>query len=328
MLVTTAETPVSSPEQLDDFHVIAVESLIAQSDALKSLAGRLGPEFDAAVAMILRCKGRVIICGMGKSGLVGKKIAATFASTGTPSFFLHPAEAFHGDLGMITADDVMLLISYSGETSEVTQLLPSLKRFGNKIISMVGELDSTLAHHSDVVLNIEVEREVCPNNLAPTTSTIATMGMGDALAVALIRARDFKPMDFARYHPGGSLGKMLSTVREAMNTQLPKVSPDATVHECLFTMTSGRLGLALVMDGDRLLGIVTDGDLRRAMLRDNKLLNKKVLEFATPDPVTVDANTPLAEAEALMREKKIRALVVTGSREGDNTVVGILEIFD
>ncbi len=331
MLAVTQENDVSAKttKNTDDFHAIAVDSLLAQSDALKAIASRLGPEFDAAVAMILQCKGRVIICGMGKSGLVGKKIAATFASTGTPSFFLHPAEAFHGDLGMITPEDVMLLISYSGETSEVTQLLPSLKRFGNRIISMVGVGDSSLARHADVVLNIEVEREVCPNNLAPTTSTIATMGMGDALAVALIRARDFKPLDFARYHPGGSLGKqLLSTVRDAMNTQLPCVSPEATVHECLFTMTSGRMGLALLMDGDTLVGIVTDGDLRRAMLRDNELLGKKVIEFATLDPVTIDANSLLSEAEKLMREKKIRALVVTGSREAERKVVGILEIFD
>ena len=311
------------------FHGIAVESLKAQSEALMSMSKRLGKEFDAAVNVILSCSGRVVICGMGKSGLVGKKIAATFASTGTPSFFMHPAEAFHGDLGMITAEDVVVLISYSGETEEVTQLLPSLKRFGNRIISMLGNHESTLAKYSDVVLDIAVEREVCPNNLAPTTSTMATMGMGDALAVALIEARDFKPMDFARYHPGGSLGRRLLTrVRDVMTTHMPIVKPTATVHESLFTMTSGRMGLALLMDHGELVGIVTDGDLRRAMLRDNNLLGKAVIEFASSRPISVDANALLVEAEEIMRQQKVRVLVVTGTREDESSVVGLLEIFD
>jgi arabinose-5-phosphate isomerase len=313
----------------NDFRKIAADSLEAQSVALKAMADRLGPEFDMAISLVLSCKGRVIISGMGKSGLVGKKMAATFASTGTPSFFIHPAEAFHGDLGMITPDDLMILISYSGETEEVTKLLPSLKHFGNTIISMVSCMDSTLGKHSNVVLNVAVEREVCPNNLAPTTSTMATMGMGDALAVALINARNFQPHDFARYHPGGSLGKrLLTTVGEAMTTNLPKVSPETTVHECLFIMTSGRLGLALVMDGDKMIGVITDGDLRRAMLRENDLLDKKVIDFASLEPVTIEANKLLSDAEELMRKNKIRALVVTGQREDDPEVVGILEIFD
>ncbi len=321
--------PVAAGTEVTAFHGIAVESLRAQSQALMSMSERLGSEFDAAVDLILGCSGRVIICGMGKSGLVGKKIAATLASTGTPSFFLHPAEAFHGDLGMITPDDVVVLISYSGETAEVTQLLPSLKRFGNPIISMLGNHESTLAEHSDVVLDIAVEREVCPNNLAPTTSTMATMGMGDALAVALIEARNFKPMDFARYHPGGSLGRRLLTrVRDAMTTQLPIVKPSAAVHECLFTMTSGRMGLALLMEEGHLVGIVTDGDLRRAMLRENNLLGKSVADFASTKPICVDANALLVEAEELMRQQKVRVLVVTGTREDESAVVGLLEIFD
>lgn len=319
----------SSVASSEEFHSIAVDSLKSQSDALNAMANRLGVEFDTAVSLILSCKGRIIISGMGKSGLVGKKMAATFASTGTPSFFLHPAEAFHGDLGMIMRDDLLVLISYSGETEEVTKLLPSLKHFGNPIISLVSSPASTLATHSDVVLNVAVEREVCPNNLAPTTSTMATMGMGDALAVSLIKARDFKPNDFARYHPGGSLGrKLLATVRDAMTVRLPRVEATSTVHECLFVMTSGRLGLALLMDGDELIGVVTDGDLRRAMLRDNNLLNKQIIEFATLNPITVDANCLLSEAEELMRQKKVRVLIVTGSRETEKQVVGVLEIFD
>lgn len=314
----------------EPFHGIAVDSLRAQSKELLSLAERLGPEFDQTVQMILSCQGRIIVSGMGKSGLVGKKIAATFASTGTPSFYLHPAEAFHGDLGMIRPDDLLILISYSGETDEVIKLLPSVKQFGCRIISLVGAIRSTLAEASDVALDISVEREVCPNNLAPTTSTLVTMGMGDALAVALIKARDFKPMDFARYHPGGSLGRQLLTrVRDAMTTHLPIVTAETTVHDALFTMTSGRMGLALVMDDRKLLGIITDGDLRRAMLKDSQLLDKPVLQFSNLNPVKVQADAMLSEAEDIMHREKVRVLIVEGGRsDSDSDVCGILEIFE
>lgn len=195
------------------------------------LAARLDDEFQRAVELILGCKGRAAVCGMGKSRLIGQKMVATFASTGTPSLFLHPAEAFHGDLGMLKPSDVLILISYSGETEEVVKLIPSLKSFGNKIIAMTGNGQSTLARHADIWLDISVEREVCPNNLAPTTSTLATMAMGDALAVALIAALDFKPMDFARYHPGGSLGrKLLTRVSDVMHTNIPKVARTTSFH--------------------------------------------------------------------------------------------------
>ncbi len=318
--------------RLAPFHSIAVDSLRAQSKELLSLAQRLGPEFDQSVQTILSCQGRIIVSGMGKSGLVGKKIAATFASTGTPSFYIHPAEAFHGDLGMIRPDDLLILISYSGETEEVIKLLPSVKHFGCNIISLVGAIRSTLAEASDIALDISVEREVCPNNLAPTTSTLVTMGMGDALAVALIKARNFKPVDFARYHPGGSLGKQLLTrVRDAMTTRLPTVTADTTVNDALFIMTSGRMGLALIMEDKKLLGILTDGDLRRAMLKDNDLLSKPVLQFSTLNPVTVKANTMLSEAEDIMRREKVRVLIVEGDRSdssGNSDVCGLLEIFD
>ena len=312
---------------LENYVEIAKESLIAQSQAVKTLADRIGVEFQDAVELILSCAGRVVICGMGKSGLIGKKFAATFASTGTPSFFLHPGEAFHGDLGMLKPSDVVILISYSGETEEVIKLIPSLKSFGNKIIAMAGKADSILARNSDIFLDVSVEREVCPNNLAPTTSTLATMAMGDALSVALIKARDFQSTDFARFHPGGSLGRRLLTrVRDVMRTNLPKVTPVATVRESLFTMTSGRMGLALVMKEGKLEGIITDGDLRRALLKDSQMLEKPVSEFMTRRPVTIDAETNLAEAEAYMLERKVRALVVT-SDDGQK-VCGVVEIFD
>ena len=311
-----------------DFRSIAVDSLKAQSEALELMSSRIDDEFDKAVNLILSCRGRTIISGMGKSGLVGKKMAATFASTGTPSFFIHPAEAFHGDLGMITRDDQLILISYSGQTEEVTKLLPSLKHFGCRIISMVGQPDSTLGKNSDVTLNVAVEREVCPNNLAPTTSTMATMGMGDALAVALINARDFKPNDFAIFHPGGSLGKKLLTqVRDAMQTNVPTVQPDTSVHECLFVMTSGRLGLAVIIEDGKPKGIITDGDLRRAMLKDNDILQNPVSKYANLNPVTVTASTKLSDAENLMCSTKITAVIVTGERGGDEGVCGILEVY-
>lgn len=306
--------------------VIAKEALAAQAQAIGQLAERLDGEFQRAVEMILGCKGRAAVCGMGKSGLIGQKMVATFASTGTPSFFLHPAEAFHGDLGMLKASDVVILISYSGETEEVIRLIPSLKSFGNKIIAMTGNGKSTLARHGNVWLDIAVEREVCPNNLAPTTSTLATMAMGDALAVALIEALAFKPMDFARYHPGGSLGrKLLTRVRDVMKTSLPVVEPATGFHDCLLVMTSSRLGLALVMEGGVLVGIVTDGDLRRAMLTTPGIVNEPVSSFMTKAPHTIAADAQLAEAEAYMIDRKIRALPVI---DDGGAVVGVVEIFD
>ena len=308
----------------------AIESLVMQSKALDSIASRLGSEFDQAVRLVLRCKGRVIVSGMGKSGIVGKKIAATLASTGTPSFYVHPGEAIHGDLGMITADDLIIMISHSGETEEVCKLLPSLKYFGNSIIGIVGAGGSTLGRNADVVLRVDIEREVCPNNLAPTTSALAVMALGDALAVCLIKARDFKPADFAQFHPGGILGRrLLSRVGDTMITEsLPLISPEETVREAIFCMTSGRLGLAIIVENERLLGILTDGDLRRALIMDPTMMDKRVRDFMTPVPVTISADAMVTEAEVLMRKYKIRALIVTEAGDnGDERVCGLLEIF-
>lgn len=312
------------------FIPVAVESLTLQSKALATVASYLGSELDDAVKLILGCKGRVIITGMGKSGIVGKKIAATFASTGTPSFYVHPGEAIHGDLGMITPDDLVVMISYSGETEEIVKLVPSLKYFGNRIIGIVGGSDTTLGKQADVVLRADIEREVCPNNLAPTTSALAIMALGDALAVCLIKARDFKPADFAQFHPGGMLGRrLLSRVGDVMITEnLPLIGSQETVREAIFCMTSGRLGLAIIVDGRRLLGILTDGDLRRALIMDPTMMDKSVKEFMTPVPVTISANSMVSDAEILMRKYKIRALVVTDSRENmQDEVCGLLEIF-
>lgn len=306
---------------------VAIESLYTQSRALADVARRIGEDFDATVRLILACRGRVVITGMGKSGLIGKKIAATLASTGTPSFFMHPGEGLHGDLGMIQPEDVVLLISNSGETEEVLRLLPALLHFGNKLIAMVGRPDSTLAKNSHLILDVSVEREVCPLNLAPTTSTLVTLAMGDALAVALMRERNFQPRDFALFHPGGNLGRRLLTrVRDVMHRNLPVVASGTHLRETMLVMTSGRLGLALIVDGKgELVGLFSDGDLRRA-LSGGASIGDPVERYMTKQPKTTFTNTMLAEAEEMMHAHKIRCLVVLD--EETCKPVGLVEIFD
>ena len=309
---------------------IGRESLLAQSAALASIAAGLGQEFDAAVQLIVQCTGRVIVIGMGKSGIVGQKIAATLASTGTPSFYIHPADAVHGDLGMITPSDIVLLISNSGGTEEVVKLLPSIKYFGNKIITLVGRKNSSIGESADVTLVLPVEREVCPHNLAPTTSTLVTMAVGDALAVALMKAKNFAPADFAHFHPGGMLGKSLhSKVRDVMRRDnVPLCSPKDSISSAVMAMTSSRLGLVVVRTDHNVLGIFTDGDLRRALLSGTSVMEKPVSDYMTPDPVCVSAEALIKDAESLMREHKVRALVVISARETEReTICGILEIF-
>lgn len=309
---------------------LARESILAQSAALAGIAGVLGPEFDAAVQLIVQSAGRVVVIGMGKSGIVGQKIAATLASTGTPAFYVHPADAIHGDLGMITPVDVVLLISNSGGTEEVVKLLPSIKYFGNKIISFVGRPNSSIGDSSDVTLVLPVEREVCPHNLAPTTSTIVTMAVGDALAVALMKAKNFEPADFAQFHPGGMLGKSLhSKVRDVMqNENVPLCAPNDSISAAVMAMTASRLGLVVVHTDHKVLGIFTDGDLRRALLTGASVMEQPVSEYMSLNPVCVSADSLIKDAESLMRENKVRALVVISAREGEReTICGILEIF-
>ncbi|MBJ7550844.1 KpsF/GutQ family sugar-phosphate isomerase [Marinomonas ostreistagni] len=306
----------------------AKTTLTTQAQALMGLADRVDTQFSQAVTMMLNTKGRVIICGMGKSGIVGKKIAATLASTGTPSFFMHPGEAFHGDLGMVQRDDLLILISYSGETEEVIRLLPSLQNFGNQSIAIVGNPTSTLGQHCDCVLDIAIDREVCPNNLAPTTSTTMTIAMGDALAVALMQCRDFQPQDFARFHPGGSLGrKLLTRVRDLMHKDnLPFCSPETSLQDAIAVMTQGRKGVVLIKEGERLAGIFTDGDLRRAMLKDAAgMLSKTMSELMTANPKTISQDTMIVEAEERMLRDKITLLVAV---DDNKNVVGLLEIYD
>lgn len=295
-----------------------------EAQALQQCADRVGDEFVNAIALMKHCQGRVIVCGMGKSGLIGKKIAATLASVGTPSFFLHPGEAFHGDLGMVQANDILLLLSYSGETDEILKIIPSIKAFGNKIIAITGGLNSSLSKHADVTLDGSVDKETCPNNLAPTTSTTVALAIGDALASTLVLETKFSPMDFARYHPGGSLGKRLLTrVKDVMRSDnLPEVALDTPVTQALMVMTETRTGLALVLEQGELKGVITDGDVRRYLLAGQDINQGLAQDMMTVSPCSVDQDTMLAEAEDLMRQKHIKWLVVTDSEQA---LVGILE---
>ncbi|MEN2934930.1 Arabinose 5-phosphate isomerase KpsF [Mannheimia haemolytica] len=302
----------------------AKETLNLYAQQIITLNHRLSEEFNEVVNMILACQGRVVVGGIGKSGLVGKKMVATFASTGIPSFFLHPTEAFHGDLGMLKPIDMVILISNSGETDDVNKLIPSLKNFGNKIIAMTGNPYSTLGRNADVILNIGVEREACLNNLAPTSSTLVTMALGDALAIALMKARDFRPEDFARYHPGGSLGrKLLNRVRDVMVRKVPTASLDTTFTECLSVMNEGRMGVAVIMQDDKLEGIITDGDIRRTLAKFGaESLNKTADEIMTRNPKTINDTEFLAKAEDLMKELKIHSLIAVND---EGKVTGLME---
>ena len=295
-----------------------------QSAALLLNSKRLGDEYLNALALMKNCQGRVVICGMGKSGHIAKKISATLASVGTPSFFMHPGEAFHGDLGMLTKDDVLLLISYSGETDEVLKIIPSLQHFGNKIISITGNISSTMAKHSDVVLDASVEKETCPNNLAPTTSTTLALVIGDALASILTLEKEFTPMDFARFHPGGSLGKRLLTfVKNEMRSEnLPTVSCSTSLTDALMVMTETRTGLAIVMQDNALKGVITDGDVRRFLISGKSINDAVASELMNDSPCFISPDARLSEAEELMRDKHIKWLVV--SKTGTD-LAGIIE---
>ena len=284
-----------------------------QSAAISLRSKEVGDEYLQALKLMKNCTGRVIVCGMGKSGHIGKKISASLASLGTPSFFMHPGEAFHGDLGMIMADDILLLISYSGETDELLKIIPSIQHFGNKIISITGGMDSTLAKNSDVVLDASVEKETCPNNLAPTTSTTLTLVIGDALASTLTLERKFSPMDFAKFHPGGSLGKRLLTfVKDEMRSEhLPFVECTTSLTDALMVMTETRTGLALVMQDEKLQGVITDGDVRRFLISGKAITDCLAKDLMNASPTFISQNTRITEAEEIMREKHIKWLIVS-----------------
>ncbi len=296
--------------------------------ALRRMEETLDDGFVQAVETLLACKGKCVVTGMGKSGLVGRKIAATLASTGTPSFFLHPGEAFHGDLGMISRDDVVVALSYSGETDEVLKIVPFIHANGNRLISMTGNPASALAKNSDIHLDVSVKEEACILHLAPTTSTTAQIAMGDALAVALMDQRGFTSVDFARLHPGGSLGRrLLMTVGDVMRSHdLPVVAPDCPATEMIHAISKGGLGLIVLSENDRIRGIVTDGDVRRAMERlRGEFFNIKALDIASLHPRTISPSQKLIAAERMMTEYKVTSLLVT---DDQGKLQGVIQIYD
>ena len=310
----------------DDLLALARETLAIESRAIGEVSSRLNDEFAAACRLCMGTPGRIVVTGMGKSGHIATKIAATLASTGTPAFFMHPAEASHGDLGMITAQDLLLAISYSGETDEVVTILPLVKRMGANLISMTGKPSSTLARAADVHLDVAVSEEACPLNLAPTASTTATLAMGDALAVALLELRGFSSRDFAQVHPGGALGRQLYLrVRDLYpRNARPAVAPDENIRQTIVEMTSKRLGATVVEAEGRLLGIITDGDLRRMLEQTEDLSTLRAADIMSPAPKTIDKDELAVEALQILRNNSITQLVVT--EEGQ--YVGIIHLHD
>ena len=307
----------------------AKEVLKIEAQGILSLVDRVGPEFEKTIETIMKAKGRVILAGMGKSGLIARKIAATLNSTGTPSQFLHPAEAIHGDLGMVTSDDVVVAISNSGQTTEINNILPMLKKIGAKIIGFTGGMDSPMAEACDLVIDVGVEREACPMGMAPTASTTAALAMGDALAVVLINRRHFNQDDFKRFHPGGSLGERLAVkVREIMltNDRIPMVPLGSKVQQVIEEIDAKNIGATLIIGKDRkLAGIISDGDLRRALLRHKNIHRMKIEDIMSPSPKTIDESQTAAEALGLMELNAITHLVIV---DRHNRVKGVVHLHD
>jgi len=311
-----------------DIKKLAQEVFEIESKEIANLSKRLTDDFEKAINAILQSSGKLIVSGMGKSGIIGKKIAATLASTGTPSFFLHPGEAYHGDLGMIEENDIVLLISNSGETDEVLKLIPFLKHQKNCTISMSGNDDSTLAKNTNYHLDIAVDKEACPLFLAPTSSTTATLVMGDALAVTLMKLRDFKEENFAKFHPGGSLGRrLLTTVGDVMKKKnLPIISSQATIKEVIQRISEGKLGLVVIIDNNKIIGIITDGDIRRTMeSREKDFFNLKAEDLMSNHPKLIYESDKLISASNIMSQHKINSLLVVNE---SNDLVGVVQVYD
>ena len=310
----------------------AQDVLRMEAEAILELVPRIDENFAAAVNLILECEGRTVITGMGKSGLIGRKMAATLASTGTPSFYLHPAEGIHGDLGMVTAADVVIALSNSGETGEVLNILPSLRRIGAKIIAMVGNANSTLGKNADVVLDVGVSKEACPLGLAPTSSTTAALAYGDALALALLKKHNFTASQFAIFHPGGSLGrKLLLTVGNIMHKgdENPTVLADTTVQDALFVITDKGLGAVSVVDENGIMqGVLTDGDIRRGLSKGVDFLQRPVRELMTANPKTITQDKLAAQALHLMESNKPKPITVLPVLDENRKVIGLLHMTD
>lgn len=307
---------------------IAKEVFKIESQEIANLSTLLTNDFEQAVMTVFNTKGKFIISGMGKSGIIGKKIAATLASTGTPSFFLHPGEAYHGDLGMIEKEDILLLISNSGETDEVLKIIPFLKSQGNITISMSGNPQSTLGMNTDYHLNIAIKKEACPLSLAPMSSTTATLVLGDAIAVALMKLRDFKDENFAKFHPGGSLGRrLLTTVESVMKKEnLPTCNEKSSIKEIIHKITDGKCGLIVVEDSEKILGIITDGDIRRTMeTKEDEFFTLKAKDLMSINPKLIMSNEKLIKASEIMSESKINSLVVV---DENRALVGIVQMYD
>ncbi|HKB09349.1 MAG TPA: KpsF/GutQ family sugar-phosphate isomerase [Vicinamibacterales bacterium] len=315
----------------NDIRALARKVLQTEASAILALVDRLDDRFDGAVTLLRNCRGRVILTGMGKSGIICRKIAATLTSTGTAAVFLHPAEARHGDLGMIQSDDVVVALSYSGETDEVLLLLQTIRRLGAKLIAITGSARSTLAQAADVALDCSVAEEACPMNLVPTASTTAALAIGDALAMTLLVEKGFREEDFASLHPGGKLGKRLMRVENLMHagTQCPIVSADTRMRDVIYEMSSKGLGMTLVVDReeDTLLGIITDGDLRRRMERGGEILDLRAADVMTRHPVSIPPTTLAAAALNIMEQRKITSLVVAEGGDA-RRIAGVLHIHD
>ena len=305
----------------------AIDTFEAEAAAVRNLSNLLTDDFAKAVEAILKCTGKVVVTGMGKSGIIGKKIAATLASTGTPSFFLHPGEAYHGDLGMISSNDIVLAIANSGQTDEILRLIPFMQNNGNTIIAMTGNPESTLAKNAHLNLNIAVEREACPLNLAPTSSTTAMLVMGDALAIALMKVRGFRAEDYALFHPGGSLGRRLLTrVKDVMRKDALCVPKTMTLGDVIIAISDARVGIAAVVEDGKLIGVITDGDVRRAMAKyKERFFSIQAEEIMSRTPKTISPEARITAAEEMMRVHKIHSIIVT---DDNSAVVGVVEFFN
>ena len=304
---------------------LAIQCFKDEAAAVLGLIEKLDEKFEQAVELMYDCKGKIIVTGVGKSGHIGAKIAATLSSTGTPSFFINPLDVFHGDLGVMTSDDVVLAISNSGQTDELLRFIPMVLHMHIPIIGMSGHPDSLLAKYSTCHLNVGVEKEACPMNLAPTSSTMAQLAMGDALAIALIEKRNFQPRDFAQFHPGGELGKrLLTTAQDVMfKEDLPVLPPEMHLGEAIILVSKGKLGLGIAMVDDKIVGLITDGDIRRAMEKwQAEFFDRTVSDIMTRTPKTVKADTKITEIQRIMNKYKVHSVLVV---DGDNHLLGVVD---
>lgn len=316
---------METDKRLNNVREYAIQCINDEARAVTELLPQLDANFDKAVALMFRCRGKVIVTGVGKSGHIGAKMAATLSSTGTPSFFINPLDVFHGDLGVMTKDDVVLAISYSGQTDELLRFIPMVLHMNIPIIGMSSNPDSLLAKYSTVHLHVQVEREACPLNLAPTSSTTATLVMGDALAVALMRVRDFKPRDFAQFHPGGSLGKrLLTTAGDVMRTEdMPVMQPDMHLGEAIIQVSKCKLGLGVAVVDDKIVGLITDGDIRRAMEKwQAQFFDRTVSDIMTRTPKVVSPQTKISDVQNMMNKYKVHSVLVV---DDDNHLLGVVD---